>query len=148
VRAGLASACGLATMRALIFFRQFRRLLLVAEDILDSNIESIPVSGVEIRNASVAPLDAPFLRSDIAVGRTPHEQSGSGTPKSAARNTDLKPGFPRCRAILSLSTNIWMTPAMNVPNSMYGAASLNVCQISLNSPVIMSILLYFTIKVV
>ena len=41
-------------------------------------MESTPVCGVAIRNDVVAPLLAPSLCSDIAVGRTPHEHSGSG----------------------------------------------------------------------
>ena len=43
-------------------------------------IESIPVCGVDIRNAVVAPFEAPSLRNDIAVGITPQEQSGRGIP--------------------------------------------------------------------
>ena len=46
-------------------------------------IESTPVCGVAMRNEATAPLLAPSLRSDIAVGITPHEQRGSGMPKRA-----------------------------------------------------------------
>ena len=50
-------------------------------------IESTPVCGVAIRNDTVAPLLAPSRLRDIAVGRTPHEHSGSGMPKRAASMT-------------------------------------------------------------
>ena len=58
-------------------------------------MESTPVCGVAIRNDVAAPFDAPSLRSDIAVGITPHEHSGSGIPNSVAFTTDLKFGFDR-----------------------------------------------------
>ena len=58
-------------------------------------IESTPVSGVEIRKESVAPFEAPFFLKDMAVGITPHEQSGKGTPNKAAVKTDLKPFLPK-----------------------------------------------------
>ena len=47
-------------------------------------MESTPVCGVAMRNEATAPLLAPSRRSDIAVGITPQEQRGSGTPKRAA----------------------------------------------------------------
>jgi hypothetical protein len=50
-------------------------------------MESIPVSGVEIRKATTAPGLAPFLRSSLAAGTTLHEHKGSGAPRSVARNT-------------------------------------------------------------
>ena len=59
-------------------------------------MESMPICGVEIINATVAPLDAPSFLNDIAVGMTPHEHKGSGTPISAANKTDLKFSFARC----------------------------------------------------
>lgn len=49
-------------------------------------MESIPVCGVEIRKEFVLPLEAPFLKSEIPVGITPHEQSGMGTPSKLAFN--------------------------------------------------------------
>ena len=60
-------------------------------------MESTPVWGVAIRNETVAPFDAPSLRSDIAVGMTPHEHSGRGMPNSAALTTLLKLRSPRKR---------------------------------------------------
>ena len=43
----------------------------------------------------VAPLEAPSLRNDMAVGMTPHEQSGSGIPSRAALTTEPKVGLER-----------------------------------------------------
>ena len=53
---------------------------------------STPVWGVEIRNADVADLDAPLRCMATAVGNTPQEHSGSGTPISDALTTDFHPG--------------------------------------------------------
>ena len=58
-------------------------------------IESIPDSGVDIRKAVVAPLFAPCFLSDAAAGNTPHDQSGSGTPKAAALKTELYRPLPK-----------------------------------------------------
>ena len=58
-------------------------------------MESTPDSGVEIRKAVVAPLLAPCLLSDAAAGSTPHDQSGNGTPSSAALTTELYRPRPR-----------------------------------------------------
>jgi len=60
-----------------------------------SAIESTPDSGVEIRNAVVAPLLAPCLLSEAAAGSTPQEQRGMGMPRRAALNTDAKRPLPR-----------------------------------------------------
>ena len=51
---------------------------------------SIPVCGVAIRKETTAPRDAPSRRSDMAVGITPHEHSGSGMPNMAAYMTEAK----------------------------------------------------------
>lgn len=51
-------------------------------------MESMPDSGVEIRKAETAPRFAPCLLRDAAAGSTPHDQSGSGTPKKAALMTE------------------------------------------------------------
>jgi len=58
-------------------------------------IDSALVSGVEIKKETVAPLVAPRLRRDIAVGRTEQEQSGSGTPASEANRIDENRRRPR-----------------------------------------------------
>ena len=52
-------------------------------------MESTPVCGVAMRKETVAPFDAPSLRIDIAVGITPQEHNGSGTPNNAAYITDF-----------------------------------------------------------
>src|SRR3989338_4702058 len=102
-------------------------------------IESTPVSGVDIKNESVAPFEAPLLRNDIAVGKTPHEHNGNGMPKRAARNTDLNPVLPIFFPPFPLSKKICMNPAIKVPKSIYGAAETKVLQISLSKPIIISI---------
>ena len=51
-------------------------------------MESMPVCGVAIRNEATAPFDAPSFFNPTAVGMTPHEQSGNGTPRKAAHSTD------------------------------------------------------------
>lgn len=53
-----------------------------------ANMESIPVCGVAIRKEATAPLEAFSFLSPMAVGITPHEQSGSGTPSIAAQSTE------------------------------------------------------------
>ena len=60
-----------------------------------SRMLSTPVCGVEARKLTVAPLLAPSRRSEKASGNTPHEQSGSGTPSSAALTTCPRPRPPR-----------------------------------------------------
>ena len=57
-----------------------------------TRIESTPVWGVLIMKAVVAPLEAPSLRNPRAVGMTPQEQRGSGTPIREARVTLLRSG--------------------------------------------------------
>lgn len=59
-------------------------------------IESTPICGVDIMNETVAPREAPSFLNEMAVGMTPHEHNGSGTPISAANNTDLKFSLAKC----------------------------------------------------
>jgi hypothetical protein len=66
----------------------------------DKDIESTPVSGVDIKKERTAPFDAPFFLNDIAIGTTPQEHSGIGIPNRAARKTDLVP-LPRYLTIFS-----------------------------------------------
>ena len=61
-------------------------------------MESTPVWGVAIRKAVVAPREAPSFRRDMAVGSTPHEQSGSGMPSRVALMTERN-GSQTCRLI-------------------------------------------------
>ena len=56
---------------------------------------SMPGWGVAIRNDTTAPLDAPSLRRDIAVGITPQEHRGRGIPINVAYSTELKLPFER-----------------------------------------------------
>ena len=56
---------------------------------------STPVCGVAIRNDTVAPLLAPSRLRPIAVGMTPHEHRGSGTPNRAESRTERKLRSPR-----------------------------------------------------
>ena len=63
-----------------------------------ASIESMPVCGVAIRKEATAPFDAPSFLSPTAVGMTPHEQSGNGTPSSAAQSTDSLLSRDRYRA--------------------------------------------------
>ena len=70
-----------------------------------ARIESTPVCGVEIRNETVAPFDAPSRRSEAAVGITPQEQSGNGMPNSAAKSTERKLLAERLLAYILRGTN-------------------------------------------
>ena len=65
---------------------------------------SMPVCGVEIKKEVTAPLEAPLFFSSIAVGTTPQEQSGRGTPTAAALMTELKLLSPSWRKISSFFT--------------------------------------------
>jgi hypothetical protein len=83
-------------------------------------IESIPVSGVDIRKAEVAALEAPFLESVTAVGMTEHEQSGKGTPTADALKMAAIFFLPKCRKIHSAGTSIWIMPDKKIPNKRKG----------------------------
>jgi hypothetical protein len=52
------------------------------------DMESTPDSGVDMRNAVVAPLLAPCFRSDTAAGNTPQDHNGMGIPRMAALSTE------------------------------------------------------------
>ena len=93
-------------------------------------MESMPDSGVEIKNAVVAPWVAPCLRSDTAAGSTPQLQSGTGTPIRAALNTDEKRPLPRWRAMEFGLRNTLKSPLTTSPNRMYTAASNSRCRYS------------------
>ena len=81
---------------------------------------STPVCGVEIRNAVVAPLLAPWRRKEAATGITPHEHNGSGTPKAEALMIGQGPRPPRCRSTHAGEISTFSTPAIRKPNSRYG----------------------------
>ena len=59
---------------------------LISENV--AKMESMPVCGVAMRNEAMAPFEAFSFLRPIAVGITPHEHSGRGTPNSAAHSTD------------------------------------------------------------
>ena len=60
-----------------------------------ARMESTPVCGVAMRNDATAPLEARSFRRPMAVGITPQEHSGSGTPSSAAQTTAHLLSFDR-----------------------------------------------------
>ena len=62
------------------------------------DMESTPDSGVDMRNAVVAPLLAPCFRSDTAAGNTPQDHKGMGIPKIAALITETNRPCPKCLA--------------------------------------------------
>ena len=92
-------------------------------------MESTPVSGVEIRNETVAPLVAPWRRKPRAVGSTPQEQSGSGAPIADAQSTDLTLPVPKKRSRVRAGTMTASTPASAKPNSRKIAASFTIHQV-------------------
>ena len=78
-------------------------------------MESTPVSGVEIRNAVVAPLLAPCLLREIIMGRTEQEHSGRGMPKRDASVVDLRSSPPKL-FVKRFSEMTWRrNPAINMP---------------------------------
>ena len=98
-------------------------------------MESTPVSGVEIKNDVVAPRLAPDLRSWVAVGITEHEQSGMGTPMSAAVATERVSSPPRRRATHRVGTKTARKPAIAKPTRRYGPDSARTIQIASNHSV-------------
>jgi hypothetical protein len=80
-------------------------------------IESIPVSGVEIRKATTAPGFAPLRLNSRAAGTTLQEQRGSGAPRTVARNTGRRPPPPSSPAIRCERTNSARRPARRKPPS-------------------------------
>ncbi len=87
------------------------------------------VSGVEMRNASVAPLPAPFFRKVTAAGSTLHEQSGSGTPINVPSSTERRRD-PLSRRLTRLAgTILSSSPAMAKPNMIKAADSQRMDQV-------------------
>lgn len=80
-------------------------------------IESTPVCGVAIRKEATAPLDAPSLRIDIAVGITPQEHKGKGMPISAALMTLEKDLRERYLWKYLPGIKVCIIPAMRKPRS-------------------------------
>ncbi len=79
-----------------------------------------------MRKADEAAREAPFLRMAMAVGSTPQEQSGNGTPMRAALTTVPSERPERWRANVSRDTNAWSNPAIKNPNKIYGDISLSI----------------------
>lgn len=70
---------------------------------------------------TVAPREAPSFLREMAVGITPHEHKGRGTPIKAANKTDLKFSFARCLSKNADGTKTCNIPAIIKPNKRYGA---------------------------
>lgn len=80
-------------------------------------MESTPVCGVAIRKEVTAPLEAPSLRMDMAVGITPQEHRGKGMPMSAALMTLRKDFLERYLLKYFPGIKVCMIPAIRKPNS-------------------------------
>ena len=78
-----------------------------------------------MRNETVAPRDAPSRLSDVAVGITPQEQSGSGMPNNAAQSTERKLLPASLSAYIRRGTNSLRIPATRNPNNRYGVISFS-----------------------
>ncbi len=59
-------------------------------------ILSTPVCGVDTKKEITAPLLAPSFFNSTAVGTTPQEHSGKGTPTIDAFTTEENFSDPRC----------------------------------------------------
>jgi len=95
--------------------------------------ESILVSGVDIKNETVASLEAPARRSPIAAGSTPHEHNGNGAPNSAARSMAPIPRPPTQRRMVLSDMNDFIKPAASRPINNQNAVSRNTNQILFNN---------------
>ena len=78
----------------------------------------------------MAPLVAPWRLRPSAVGSTPHEHSGSGTPKVDAHRTDFTLPVPKKRISVLPGSSTAIMPAMRKPNSRKTDASLRIFQVS------------------
>ena len=95
-----------------------------------------PVCGVAIRNEVEDALDAPLRRIAMAVGSTPHEHKGRGTPINADLTTGRHPVPARCRARVFCGIKACISPAMRNPNRMYGDISLSIKSRELSNSII------------
>ena len=80
---------------------------------------SAPIWGVEIRNETVAPFDAPFFLKETATGITPQEHNGSGIPPRDDFTTELKLLLPICFVINVSGKKMCNMPATKNPNTRY-----------------------------
>ena len=97
---------------------------------------STPVCGVAIRNEVEDALDAPLRRIAMAVGSTPHEHKGRGTPIKADFTTGRQPVPARWRARVFCGIKACISPAMRNPNRMYGDISLSIKSRELSNSII------------
>jgi hypothetical protein len=88
------------------------------------DMESTPDSGVDMRNAVVAPLLAPCFRSDTAAGNTPQDHNGMGIPKMEALSTETNRPWPRCLATDPGLRNMRNNPATIIPKIIYTDESI------------------------
>jgi len=88
------------------------------------DMESTPDSGVDMRNAVVAPLLAPCFRSDTAAGNTPQDHKGMGIPKIAALSTETNRPCPKCLATEPGLRNTRNNPATIKPKTIYTDESI------------------------
>ena len=91
-------------------------------------IESTPVCGVLIRKPTAAPSLAPSRFNARPAGKTPHEQSGNGTPKRTALTTFMNRLPPRWRRIRSRGTATCSRPASTQPTKSHGDSSAVIDQ--------------------
>jgi hypothetical protein len=92
------------------------------------DMESTPDSGVDIRNAVVAPLLAPCFRNDTAAGNTPQDHNGMGTPRREALSTEINRPCPRCLATDPGLRNMRNNPATIRPKIIYADESIRRSQ--------------------
>ena len=85
-------------------------------------IESTPDAGVEMRNAEVALLDAPFFFKVAAVGITAQLQRGRGIPNKDDLTIPDSPLPPKDFLILSVEMKTCTRPEIKRPNIKKGAA--------------------------
>jgi hypothetical protein len=91
-------------------------------------MESTPDSGVDMRNAVVAPLLAPCFRSDTAAGKTPQDHNGMGIPIMEALSTETNRLCPRCLATEAGLRNMRNNPATIRPKIIYTDESIRRSQ--------------------
>jgi hypothetical protein len=91
-------------------------------------MESTPDSGVDMRNAVVAPLLAPCFLSDTAAGNTPQDHNGIGIPRMEALSTETNLPCPKCLATELGLRNILNNPATIRPKMIYTDESIRRSQ--------------------
>jgi hypothetical protein len=95
---------------------------------------------VETRKDIDAALEVPFRRMAIAVGNTPHEHKGKGTPIAAALITDFQPVPDKWYASVRCGMNACIIPAIKKPNRIYGDIPLIINRKVFNKFISVSVL--------